>query len=200
MRASRLTLIAILLVFVGIVVMIVTGAGMWWSWSKFMAAGVGITVPDSVEIDLVDAGAETVIWRELAGTHITTNRPEIEPPTDLIVEVIDRQTGEAIPTEKHNWYVRQRLMPGFERSRRAVCSFPTPAHGQIAVSVTGSFPHDQVFRVAPSIQEFAPVLMASFQFGIIGGFVVMLVGIAMLIASALRSERAPLRIEDQPLA
>ena len=200
MRVSRLTLIAILLVLVGIGAMIATATGMWWSWSNFMASGVGITVPDSVEIDLVDSGTETVVWRELAGTHITTNRPEIEPPTDLVIEVIDRQTGEAIPTERQDWYVRQRLMPGFDRSRRAICSFPTPAHGQITLTVTGSFPHDQVFRVAPSIQEFAPVLMASFQFGIIGGFLVMLLGIAGLITSALRSEKAPLRLDDQPLA
>ncbi len=200
MRLSRNTLIAFGLILLGAIVCLGTVIGGLWTWTNFMASGVGITVPCTIDIDLDETRQDMVVWRELAGTHITSNRPLIETPTDQLIEITDRQTGEMIQTKPHQWSVQQTVMPGFERKRRAICLFTPPAHGQIALTVSGSFPHEQVYRVAPNIANRAQAILPFFQFGVIGGLVIFLIGVAMLIIKAVRQERAPLSLDDQPLA
>ena len=200
MRFSRTTLLALGLILLGVVVFLGTAVGGLWTWTNFMASGIGITVPCTVEIDLKETGKDMVVWRELAGTHITSNRPLNDPPADLDIEIVDRQTNEPIETHPHQWRVQQTVMPGFERKRQAICLFTPPAHGQITLSVAGTFPHDQVYRVAPSIVKRAQSMLPVFQFGLIGGLLIFLVGVGMLVVKAVRQERDAARETDQPLA
>ena len=200
MRIRRSTLIALGLILIGAVVCLGTVIGGWWTWTNFMASGIGVTVPCTIVIDLDETDQDMVIWRELAGTHITTNRPLIEPPQDQVIEVIDRQSGETIETRSHSWLVQQTVMPGFERKRRAICVFTPPVHGRITLKVSGSFPHDQVYRVAPSIAERANAILPYWQFGLIGGLVLFMAGVGLLVVKALRQERATYKVDDQPLA
>lgn len=200
MRIRRSTLIALGLILLGAMVCLGTIIGGWWTWTNFMASGTGVTVPCTIDIDLDETGEDMVVWRELAGTHITANHPLTEPPQDQVIEIIDRQSREIIETRSHSWTVQQTVMPGFERKRRAICVFTPPSHGRITLSVSGSFPHEQVYRVAPSIAERANAILPYWQFGLIGGLVLFLLGVGLLIAKALRQEQATLNADDQPLA
>ena len=200
MRLSRSTLIALGLILLGAAVCLGTVIGGWWTWTHFMASGTAITVPCTIDLDLEQPDQNMVLWRELAGSHITANRPLAEPPADQIIEIIDRESGQAIETKEHSWRVRQKVTPGFERDRRAVCVFTPPAHGKITLNVTGSFPHEQVYRVAPSIAERANAILPYWQVGLIGGLLIFLSGVGLLIYKAVRQERAPLRLDDQPFA
>lgn len=200
MRLSRSTLIALGLILLGAVVCLGTIIGGWWTWTNFMASGTAITVPCTIDIDLDQTDQNTVLWRELAGSHITANRPLVEPPSDQVIEIVDRESGQAIETTPHTWRVRQIIMPGFERDRRAICVFAPPAHGKITLRVAGSFAHEQVYRVAPSIAERANAIFPYWQVGLIGGLLIFLSGVGLLIYKAVRQERAPLRLDDQPLA
>lgn len=197
---NRQTLIALGLILLGAAISVGTAIGGWVTWSKFMASGVGITVPCSIDLDLGQDAEDTVVWRELAGTHITTNRPLVEPPPDLVIEIIDRRTGKHIETEPHTWRVRQIVMPGFERSRRAICVFPPPSHGEITLNIEGSFQHEQVYRLSPSIVDRATTILPFWQFGLGGGLILFLAGVGLLVFHAIRQERAPLRLDDQPFA
>lgn len=188
MRVKKLTIIAIVMIVLGLIVIVASGAGMWWSWTNIMAAGHGVTVPASVDLD-VDPTSEQAVWRELAGSHITVNQPLLGPPDDLAVSITDRRTGEAIETRTLEWRVRQQVMPGFERNRRAVVAFDPPAHGEISLVVTGSFEHEQVYRVSPSVRAWATTALPAIQIGAGAGLLLLLIGIALLIAKALRSER-----------
>ncbi len=195
MRIRRLTIIAILAILLGIVIFIGSFATMMVSWTQIMATGHGITVPASVELD-VAPDKEIAIWRELAGTHITVNQPLLPAPDDLVVTVTDRKTGELIETESMDWRVRQKIMPGFERSRRALAVFTSPAHGEVSISIQGSFEHPQVYRVAPSVRDWVATMLPIVQIGSGIGIVLFLFGVVVLIAKALRQERAALSHDE----
>lgn len=188
MRLKKLTILALGMIALGLIALLASGVGLWWTWNTIMAAGHGVTVPAAVDLD-VDPANEQAVWRELAGPHITVNRPLLGPPDDLDISVIDRRTGEAIETRTLEWRVRQRVMPGFERSRRAVAAFDPPEHGEISLVVTGSFEHPQVYRVSPSVRAWAANVIPVIQIGAGAGLLLLLGGIGVLIAKALRSER-----------
>jgi hypothetical protein len=195
MRIKRLTIVAIAAILIGIVVFVGSIGAMWWSWTRIMASGHGITVPAEVDLD-VAPGEEIAIWRELAGTHITVNQPLLPPPDDLVLSVTDRKSGEPIQVESMNWTVRQKIMPGFERSRRALAVFDSPSHGEITVSIVGSFEHPQVYRVSPSVREWVATFLPIIQIGSAVGIVMFLTGVVILIGKALRQEKSVLIRED----
>jgi len=195
MRIKRLTIFALASIVLGIVVVVGSGGGMWWSWTQFMSAGYGITVPTTISLD-VAPGDEMVVWRELAGTHITQNRPLLPPPDDLDITITDRQSGETIETMLHDWRVGQRIMPGFERNRRAIVAFVAPPHGEITVSVQGSFDHEQVYRVSPSVRKWAGSVFPMIQVGAGFGVVLILAGVAILITKAIKQEKRTLAQTD----
>ncbi|GAB5496344.1 MAG: hypothetical protein Phyf2KO_14240 [Phycisphaerales bacterium] len=195
MKVKRLTVVAVIMIAIGLIVIIASGGGMWWSWTKIMAAGHGVTVPASIEID-VDPTREQAVWRELAGPHITENRPLLDPPEDIIIIITDRRNAEPIETRQLDWKVRQKVMPGFERSRRAILAFDPPEHGEITIAVSGSFDHDQVYRVAPSVRAWVATVLPATQYGAGAGLLLMFLGIAVLIGKALKNERRALQSLD----
>ncbi|RNC82355.1 MAG: hypothetical protein ED559_11415 [Phycisphaera sp.] len=192
MKVKRLTVMAVIMIAIGLIVIVASGGGMWWSWTNIMAAGHGVTVPASIDLN-VDPTREHAVWRELAGPHITENRPLLDPPEDLLVVITNRRTGETIETRELVWMVRQSLMPGFEKSRRAILAFDPPEHGEISVEVSGSFAHDQVYRVAPSVRAWVTTVLPATQYGAGAGLLLMFLGIAVLIGKALKNERRALQ-------
>lgn len=192
MKVKRLTVVAVIMIALGLIVIVASGGGMWWSWTKIMASGHGVTVPASIDLD-VDPTREHAVWRELAGSHITENRPLLAPPEDLSVVLTNRRTGDPLETRELEWRVRQSLMPGFEKNRRALLAFDPPGHGEISVEVTGSFAHDQVYRVAPSVRTWVATVLPATQYGAGAGLLLMFLGIAILIGKALKNERRALQ-------
>lgn len=201
-RLSRITLLAMGSMLLSVVLIIVTTGLMLWSWSHVMAAGHLVTVPITIDLDLdVEKSREMALWRELEGTHVTINRPLLSPPEDQAVTITDRRSGVAIPlTDNSGYRVRQQVMPGFSRNRRGVVTFDAPEHGEITLSVAGSFQSEQVYRVAPGIQTWATTVLPAFQIGVGAGLILLVIGIGLLVFHALRQERKTLEIEDQPFA
>ncbi|MEO1534059.1 MAG: hypothetical protein AAFS11_00670 [Planctomycetota bacterium] len=180
-------LLAVLGILLGIVFVVGSIGAMWWSWTRVMAAGDLITVPVDIDLEL-DPSREHAVWRELEGTHITLNTPLLPAPENITVVITDRRSGETIPTEAMNWRVRQSVMPGFERNRRSLLAFEPPEHGQVSVSITGDFEHQQVYRVAPSIRTWSATVMPAMQAGLLVGAVLILAGSITLVLRALRQE------------
>jgi len=198
-RRIPLPLVAIAIAALGVLSILVSAGALWWTWTKTLDKGVGITVPASLDLD-VEPGEEIVLWRELVGPHNTFNQPVVDPPPDLAVTATDRRTGLAIPTRPLSWNVAQRALPGFERRRSAVLAFDAPSHGEITLTVAGSFRHPQVYRVAPSVSAWVSEAFPVFKAGVFAGLLVIVVAIGLLVFHALRQERAPLRLDDQPFA
>ena len=192
MKVKKLTVVAVIMIVLGLIVIVASGGGMWWSWPNILAAGHGVTVPAAIDLD-VDPSREHAVWRELSGSHITENRPLLGPPDDLIIIIKNRRTGEAIETRELEWRVRQSVMPGFEKNRRALLAFDPPEHGEIAFSVSGSFEHDQVYRVAPSIRTWVATVLPATQYGAGAGLLLIFLGVAVLIGKALKHERRALQ-------
>ena len=184
----KVVIVAILAIVLGVVVLVGTIGAMWWSWTHVMAAGELITVPVEIDLD-IDSSREQAVWRELEGTHITRNTPLLPPPEDIEIVITDRQTGEVLETESMNWRVRQSVMPGFVRNRRSLLAFDPPDHGEISVAILGTFDHPQVYRVAPSIRRWSATVMPAMQVGLLIGALLVLSGVGMLVARALRQER-----------
>ena len=190
MTGRKPILASFLAIVLGVLVIATAVGGMWWSWTRILAAGDLITVPVVIDVD-VAPGREQAIWRELEGTHITRNTPLLPPPEDLVIVITDRRSGEALPTEELNWRVRQSVMPGFVRNRRSLLAFDPPEHGEVTVSVAGSFDHPQVFRVAPSIRNWSATVMPAMRIGLGAGTASLLAGVVVLIAMAVRQESRP---------
>lgn len=145
--------VSITIVLVGAVVLLATGIAMLQLSGRFHADAQRMTVPDAIDLE-VEPNATIIIQRELAGPHITANRP-LEPlPSGVEITVTDAQTGTPIQTEPNTWWTRQRFF-GLERHRRGIVAFTAPAHGRVRIDVRGDFIHDQVFAVAPSFQTFS---------------------------------------------
>lgn len=136
---------------------------------RFFNSGAGITVPDTVTLTL-DPNQRHAILRELAGAHITANRPLLDPPPDLAINITDARTGEPIPTQPSQWWYRQSIF-GHTRHRTGLVQFTTPDHGQVTISVTGDFAHEQPYRITPTFdafeQTYFPLLAASTAGGLI---------------------------------
>ncbi len=159
------------------------------SWNQEMASGFGISVPATVALDLGEDAGEHAVWRELEGTHATVNRPVLDLPDDIAITITDRRTGDTIRlTDFGGWRVRQQIMPGFVRNRRGVVYFDPPEHGEIRVSIEGTFDYTQPYRVSPSIRLWAKVANPTGAAGLLIGALLMLAGIAIVIARLLRAE------------
>lgn len=188
MRISRLTLVAIALIPVGLAFLLAAFVYFWLTYNSVMVSGTTFHVPSSVEIDL-DNTREQAVWRELEGPHVSLNRPLLPPPDDLTITILDRRTGETIQQKELTWRVRQSLAPGFTRNRKAVTAFDPPEHGEIRVTIEGDFEHEQVYRVSPSIRNWAedtyPIFTAVIAFAVI----CLIAGVTILIVKALRQER-----------
>lgn len=180
----RRFVVAIVAIALGAVVSVVTYGAMVVSLHAIMDAGTGVTVPAELDLDL-EPGEEYVVWREMIGTHITVNRPLEEPPEDLEIRIIDRETGRPVETRPMNWRVTQSVF-GFGRHRRSLVAFDPPEHGRISLRVSGSFGADQVYRIAPSISHWYGLVRPLSQIGYGSGALLMLVGVAMLLSLALK--------------
>jgi len=176
----------IALIIVGVVVLLATGIALLVLSGRFQADAHRLTVPDTVELE-VEPDAAIIVLRELAGSHITVNRPLRDLPDDLAIVVTDAATGEPIETEPSTWWSRQSVI-GLERHRRGIVAFRSPDHGRVQIDVRGTFPSEQVLAVSPSFHTFSDrwVVPMSAAAGI-GALLV----IGGLIASIIRVARAP---------
>ena len=157
MRKASLTL-GIGLVILGLISLGITGLGAMILQGEFHNLAVNITVPTEATIAIEVEPDETyTIARELAGPHITLNRPILIPPPDLTITITDAATNQPITTNPDNWRVAQKFF-GLERERRSIATFSTPDHRpektRVLVDIRGSFDHDQVYAVGPAPVDF----------------------------------------------
>lgn len=145
----------------------------------FHAKAALITAPGSAEVP-AEPGAETLVWRELVGTHVTANRPLAPLPADLAITVTDAATGQPVPTRPYDWYLTQQLF-GMGRERRSVVAFDAPASGRVLVDLRGSFPHELPFSVGSSIATFQSRVGLPIRAGFIAAGVLLLTGLTLCI-------------------
>lgn len=179
------TPVCIVLIIAGVVVLLATSIAFLQLSGRFQADAHRVTVPDAVELT-VEPDTPIFILRELAGSHVTANRPLVDLPDDLTIAVTDAATGEPIETEATNWWSRQRVI-GLERHRRAIVAFRSPDHGRVRIDVRGGFVHDQIFAISPSFHTFTDrwVVPMSTASGVGGLLVVIgLIGCVIRVASA----------------
>ena len=118
MRKASLTL-GIGLVILGLISLGITGLGAMILQGEFHNLAVNITVPTEATIAIEVEPDETyTIARELAGPHITLNRPILIPPPDLTITITDAATNQPITTNPDNWRVAQNFF-GLKRERRS---------------------------------------------------------------------------------
>lgn len=178
--------VSITIVAIGLLLLGATGiAGMALS-GRFHARAQRLTVPDAFDFE-VEPGATIVIMRELAGPHITANRP-LEPlPDDLAIAVTDTRTAQPIAAQTYDWWTRQQFF-GLERNRRGIVAFRAPEHGRVWIDVRGTFAHDQVLAIGPTFNTFADRYRTAFFVGAGLGGVLVVIGLS---AGVLRVARAP---------
>lgn len=178
------------LVFLGILLGGLTALAAAVLVGNFHASAALITVPARVEVP-VRPDTETVVWRELDGTHITLNRPLLDLSADLTITVTDAVTGQPVPTRPHEWWTKHQLF-GTGRERRAIAAFDAPASGRVFVDVQGSFPAEQTLSIGPSIAEFrAGGTQAILYTGAVASGVLILTGAALAIWRASRTPELP---------
>lgn len=178
--------VCVALIIMGVVALLATSIALLHLSGRFQADAHRLTVPDAVELE-VEPDAAIIMLRELAGSHITVNRPLQDLPDDLAIVVTDATTGEPIETEPSTWWSRQSII-GLERHRRGIVAFRSPPHGRIRIDVRGGFAHEQVFAISPSFHTFSDrwVVPMSTAAGV-GGLLV----IVGLVGCVIRVARAP---------
>ena len=182
--------VALALVFLGVLLGTATLLTSAVLVGNFHRQAALITAPGEVEVP-VDPDTETVLWRELDGTHITLNRPLLDLPPDLAVTVTDAATGEPVPTRPHDWRIKHEIF-GAGRERRAIIAFDAPASGRVLVDVRGSFAHEQSLSVGPSIAVFkARGNQAIIYSGAAVATVLFLTGAALAMWRATRTPELP---------
>ena len=101
-------MLALGLILLGVVVFLGTAVGGLWTWTNFMASGVGITVPCTVEIDLEETGKDMVVWR---GSPVHTSHPiarsTIHRRTWILRSSIDKQTSPSKRTRTSGVYSKR---------------------------------------------------------------------------------------------
>jgi len=153
MRKASLT-VGIGMVILGLISLFITGLAALVLQGAFHNLAVNITVPTEAPITIeVEPGETYTIARELAGPHLTVNRPILIPPPDLTITITDAVSNQPIATTPDDWWMAQNFF-GLKRERRSIASFVAPDHGpettRVLVDIRGTFDHDQVYAVGPS--------------------------------------------------
>jgi hypothetical protein len=156
MRKSSLTL-GIGCLILGMVSLGITGIASLSLAGDFHTMAANITVPTDAPVAIeVVAGASYLISREMAGPHVSVNRPLLALPPDLTITITDASTNDTLPTAPSSWQSAQRFF-GLERERSSFRSFTTPASNtdhprksRILVDIRGTFEHDQVYAIGPA--------------------------------------------------
>jgi hypothetical protein len=153
MRKASLSL-GIGMVILGLISLFVTGLAALVLQGAFHNLAANITVPTQAPIAIeVEPGETYTIARELAGPHITINRPILIPPPDLTITITDAVTNQPIATTPDDWWLAQNFF-GLKRERRSIATFVAPDHRpektRVLVDIRGTFDHDQVYAVGPS--------------------------------------------------
>ncbi|MCC5822442.1 MAG: hypothetical protein LAT64_06885 [Phycisphaerales bacterium] len=172
--------VGIVLIIIGLIAAVVLSIAALQLVGDHHARAVNITVPDTVTIEL-DPDIPHAIDRELAGPHITANRPLLDPPDDLEIRVFDADTGDPIETTPWNWWSSQQFF-GLTRERQALARFDAPAHGRVRIEITGDFAHEQVFAVSPTYERYQKRYQTPLQILIAGAILIFLAGLACCIA------------------
>ena len=178
--------VCIALVITGLLLLSATSMAFLQLSGRFHADAARVSVPASVELE-VEPDAAILVMRELAGSHVTMNRPLADLPDDLAITVTDATTGEPIETEPSTWWSRQRVI-GLERHRRGVVAFRAPDHGRVRIDVRGGFAHEQVFAVSPSFHTFSDRWVVPMTTAAGVGGLLVVVG---LVGCVIRVARAP---------
>lgn len=157
MRKASLT-VGIGMVILGLISLGITGLAGLVLQGAFHNLAANITAPTEAPIAIeVEPGETYAVSRELAGPHITVNRPILIPPPDLAITITDAVTNQPIATTPDDWWLAQNFF-GLKRQRRSIATFVAPDHRpettRVFVDIRGSFDHDQVYAVGPTAALF----------------------------------------------
>lgn len=145
----------------------------------FINTGHHLTVPtDPITLE-VEPNTEYIIQHRVTGTHITTNRPLVDLPDTLKVEVIDAATNEPIELNSRNGFMRSSFF-GHTMRRNAIADFMLGDTRSITVQVTG-LDAETVFYIGPHYENFVDSDFPLYLTWIIGSLLLVILAAAAII-------------------
>lgn len=179
--SHRATLpIAIALIVLGLALILTAGARAIINYFQFQDSGVRITVPASQVLLQLDPDTPCVLAHRVTGSHVTTNRPQIELPDDITIELIDTETNLPIEFQRVTGYYQTYIF-GFNSRRDGVAVFTAPPSGGVMLTVAG-FEPETIFSVGPAQEVFDREVLPIYIAWLVASVAVLFLGVTLIIA------------------